>query len=52
MEVLSTQEVINQIAEVLQESDGNSIEHIANEVLGKEVRYIEDDLFEYVVPNV
>jgi len=46
--VLSADEVINQISEVLTENDGDFIENIANQVLGREVRYLEDSLFEYV----
>lgn len=47
-ETLSADEVIQQIAEILPENDGDFIEHIANQVLGRKVRYIEDSLFEYV----
>lgn len=48
-EKLSPDEVIKQIAEVLPATEGDFIEHIANQVLGRKVRYIEnDDLFEYV----
>jgi len=45
--LLSTHDVIEQIGEILAEADGDFIEHIANEVLGRKVRYIEDDLFAY-----
>jgi hypothetical protein len=46
-ETLSTAEVIQQITEILPEADGDFIEHIANQVLGRKVKYLEDDLFEY-----
>ena len=45
---LSTDEVIQQISEILPQADGDFIEHIANLVLGRKVKYLEDDLFEYV----
>ena len=44
---LTADEVIAQIAEILPENDGDFIEHIANQVLGRKVRYVEDSLFEY-----
>jgi len=47
-ELLSTSDIINQISEILPENDGDFIEHIANQVLGRKVRYTEDDVFEYV----
>jgi len=47
-EQLSTSDIINQISEILPENDGDFIEHIANQVLGRKVRYTEDDMFEYV----
>lgn len=47
-EYLSTDEVIQQIAEILPETEGDFIEHIANQVLGHKVRYVEkDNLFVY-----
>jgi hypothetical protein len=46
--VLSADEVIQQVSEVLPENDGEFIEHVANQVLGRKVRYLEDSLFEYV----
>ena len=45
-EILSTKDVINEIAEILPENDGDFIEHIANQVLGRKVKYLEDDMFE------
>lgn len=45
-ELLSTQELINEIAEILPENDGEFIEHIANQVLGQKVKYVEDSMFE------
>jgi len=39
-------QVISQIAEILIENDGEFIEHIANQVLGNKVKYIEDSFFE------
>jgi len=47
-EILSSDQVIIQIAETLPEADGDFIEHIANQVLGRKVRYLEDSLFEYI----
>ena len=44
---LTADEVIQQIAEVLPENDGDFIEDIANRVLGRKVKYIGDSLFEY-----
>ena len=45
-EILSTKDVINEIAEILPENDGDFIEHIANQVLGRKVKYLEDDMVE------
>jgi len=45
---LTADEVIQQIADILPENDGDFIEHIANKVLGRKVRYVEDSIFEYV----
>lgn len=39
-------EVINEIAEVLREWDGKDLERIANQILTKKVKYIEDSIFE------
>ena len=44
--LLSADDVINEIAEVLREGDGEFIESIANQVLVPEVTYLEDSLFE------
>ena len=46
-ELLSADDVIQQIAEVLSENDGDFIEHVANQILGRKVKYIEDSLFQY-----
>ena len=46
--ILDADDVIQQIAEVLPENDGEFIEHIANQILGREVRYLEDSTFEFV----
>jgi len=46
--LLSTSEVISQIADILAETDTDFIESIANQVLYRKVRYLEDDMFEYV----
>lgn len=43
---LTSDEVINEIAEVLRQGDGEFIEGIANQVLTPEVTYVEDSLFE------
>jgi len=48
---LSADEVLQQIAEILPENDGEFIEDIANRVLGRKVKYIGDDLFRYVKSN-
>jgi len=45
--ILSADDVVAQIAEVLNENDGDFIEHVANQVLGRKVRYLKDSLFEY-----
>jgi hypothetical protein len=45
MEIKSTDEVIQLIAEVLAEADGKFIEQIANQVLTNKVEYIEDSQF-------
>ena len=42
---MTADEVIEQIADVLAEADGDFIEHIANQVLGRKVRYEEDSIF-------
>jgi len=48
-EKLTTDYVIQEIADILPENDGDFIEHIANQILGCKVRYIEEeDLFERV----
>lgn len=47
-ETLTADEVVAQISEVLPENDGDFIEHIANQVLGRKVEYIGDSLFKYV----
>jgi hypothetical protein len=44
---LTADEVIQQIAEILPENDGEFIEDIANRVLGRKVKYIGDSLFKY-----
>ena len=46
-EILSTEDVIQQISEILPEADGDFIEHIANQVLGRKVKYVEDSIFVY-----
>lgn len=51
-ELLSADEVIQQIAEVLPQADGEFIQHIANQVLGRKVRYIKDSVFEIVDNDV
>lgn len=43
----SSDEVIQEISEVLAEADGKFIEQIANQVLTDKLIYIEDDLFEF-----
>jgi hypothetical protein len=49
-ERLTTDEVLQQVAEILPETDPDFIEHIANQVLGRKVRYLEEEgVFEYVV---
>lgn len=50
-ELLSADEVIKQISECLTEADGDFLEHIANSVLGRKVRYVEDSIFEYKDEN-
>ena len=43
---MDSDEVINEIAEVLREGDGDFIEKIANMVLAPRVTYIGDSMFE------
>lgn len=45
-EIRTADEVIEMIAEVLCEADGQFIEDIANKILSNRVEYIEDSLFE------
>jgi len=44
-------ELINEIAEVLREGDGDFIEKIANLVLDPEVTYIGDSFFEQEIED-
>ena len=44
--LVSAEEVIHQIADVLAQADGDFIQYIANEVLGFKVRYVKDSVFE------
>lgn len=46
MKTIDADDVIRQIAETLAEVDGDFIENIANQVLGKPVKYLEDSNFE------
>ena len=48
---LTSDEVINEIAEVLREGDGEFIAKIANMVLVPEVTYLEDSMFEQEIDN-
>jgi len=43
---LTSDEVINEIAEILREGDGEFVANIANQVLVPEVTYLEDSMFE------
>ena len=45
MEIKSADQVIQMIAEVLTEADGEFIEQIANQVLTNKVEYVEDSQF-------
>jgi hypothetical protein len=45
MRPMTADEIISQVADILREADGDFIEHIANEVLGRKVKYTEDSLF-------
>lgn len=47
MEKMDAENVIDQIAEILAEADGDFIEHIANQVLGRKVVYVEDSFFAF-----
>lgn len=47
MGTITCDEAIQQISEVLKEADGDFIEHIANQVLGRKVKYIGLSRFEY-----
>jgi hypothetical protein len=44
--VKNSEEIINEISEILTGADGEFIEEIANQVLAKNVTYIGDSLFE------
>jgi len=44
-ETLTSDDVINEVAEVLRQGNGAFIEHIANQVLVPNVRYIQDSIF-------
>ena len=46
-EMFSNGEIIEQISDVLTECDGDFLEHIANSVLGRKVKYIGDGVFRY-----
>ena len=46
---LSADDVVNEIAEVLREGDGDFIQEIANKVLVPEVTYVGDSIFEQEV---
>jgi len=45
-ETKTANEIIIEISEVLAEADGKTIERIANQILTKKVKYIEDSIFE------
>lgn len=47
--VIDSDNVIQQIAEILAEAEGDFIEHIANQVLGHKVTYKYDSQFEMLV---
>lgn len=42
---MTSDEVIDEIAEVLRQGDGEFIEEIANKVLVPKITYIEDSMF-------
>jgi hypothetical protein len=46
---LTTDELIDEIADVLRQGDGEFIAEIANKVLVPEVTYLEDSIFEQEV---
>ena len=49
-EIKTADEIINMIAEVLAEADGDFIETIANQVLTYKVKYVEDSEFILIEP--
>jgi len=49
---LTSDELINEIAEVLREGDGEFIESIANQVLVGEIVYKEDSIFVQSLPHI
>jgi hypothetical protein len=49
METKTADEVINMIADVLREADGNFIELIANMVLTENVKYKDDTTDEFII---
>ena len=46
---LTSDELINEIAETLREGSGEFIAEIANQVLVPEVTYLEDSIFEHEI---
>ena len=46
---LTSDEIINEIAEVLRQGDGEFIANIANQVLVPEVTYNEDSIFTQII---
>jgi hypothetical protein len=49
METKTADEVINMIADVLREADGNFIEMVANMVLTENVKYKDDTTDEFII---
>lgn len=47
----SADQIIQEIAEVLAEADGETIAHIANQVLTQQVEYTDDSIFEVNGPE-
>ena len=48
---LTSDEIIQEIGEVLSQGDGEFIERIANQVLVPEVTYVGDSMFKHTVED-
>jgi len=44
---LSVDDVMEQVSDMLRECEGDFIEHVANQALGRKIKYIGDSLFRW-----